>query len=329
MKQLYFVYQVSYFKPLLLRLENCGLDVASTIRKSEIRHFDLSNSKNYIPTGVVHDFLVALKKECKIDSFVDYLSCGFCLSELGSFGTYIKGQPTLKKAISEFVKFSNILQTNLKTDLRIHKDIVVFSFSFLEKCSHGSRISENIILVILCQLFKMYLGNNWNPITIYIPNTAISDIKSLSPRGKYFVQNNRSEYKFVFSKSLLDTEVCAISLNSSIVPECQETNIINIIEQVISSYECGCIPSLKTLSIHFNTSESSMKRLLKSNQTKFSNILEEILYNRAIHLLTKSDMNINLISENLGYSDSPNFIRSFKKWTGLTPGIYREHLRVS
>ncbi len=329
MKQEYFVYQVSYFKPLLRRLENFGIDTERIIQKSEIRHFDLSNSQNYIPTAVVHDLFSLLRKNSETDTFAVNFLNDFSLSELGNYGSFLAGFPTLNKAIDAFTKFSYLLQTNLQTDLKIHKNEAIFSFSFLDQHSKGGKISEYILLAIVCQLFNVYGGHNWHPISVHIPSTGISDIEPLLPSGEYPIQYSQPEYRFVFSKSVLNYETYTNPLNSYIVPEYQEKNIMEVIENVISSYTYGHIPSLKMLASHFNTSESSMKRVLKSKQAKFSDILGHILHDRAVDLLTTSDMNINLISECLGYSDSPNFIRSFKKWTGFTPGEYRESVMFS
>ncbi|KAA1244452.1 AraC family transcriptional regulator [Aquimarina sp. RZ0] len=329
MKQEYFVYQVSYFKPLLIRLGNFGIDTEKIIQKSEIRHFDLSSSQNYVPTMVAHELFSLLRRNSENDTLIVNSLNDFSLSELGSYGSYLTGFSTLNDAIAAFVKSNYVLQTNLQTNLKIHKNKAIFSFSFLDQNSRKCRIPEYILLTIVSQLFTVYGGHNWHPISIHIPDAALSGIKSLLPGVECPVQYNQPEYRFVFSKSLLEHETYTNPLNFCGVPKYKEKNIVEVIENVISSYKYGCIPSLKTLASHFNTSESSLKRILKSKEAKFSDILGHILQERAVCLLTTSTMNINLISEHLGYSDSPNFIRSFKKWTGLTPGEYRESMIFS
>ncbi|WP_299187884.1 AraC family transcriptional regulator [uncultured Aquimarina sp.] len=323
MKREYFVYQVSYFKPLLMRLENFGIDTERIIQKSEICHFDLSNSQNYVPTAVVHDFFSLVRKNIEIDELEVNLLDDFSLLELGSYGSHLASFSSLHEAITSFMESSYMLQTNIKTDLEIYKNTAVFSFLFSDQHSKGGRVSEYILLVIIRQLFVFYGEDDWFPIEIHTPISSISNIQSLFPKGNYTIKYNQSAYRFVFSKSLLKYEE---SVNPIMKPAYKQKNITEVIENVISSYKFGCIPSLKTLAGHFNTSESSIKRALKSKEVKFSDILVHILQKRAICLLTTSDMNINLISEYLGYSDSPNFIRSFKKWTGVTPGIYRENV---
>ena len=44
----------------------------------------------------------------------------------------------------------------------------------------------------------------------------------------------------------------------------------------------------------------------------------------AIELLCSSDMKMADISDQLGFSDTSSFIRSFRGWTNVTPKVFRE-----
>lgn len=46
-------------------------------------------------------------------------------------------------------------------------------------------------------------------------------------------------------------------------------------------------------------------------------------------MLRNSDRSISEIARELGYSDRSNFVRFFKKFTGITPAKYRKrHLKI-
>ena len=46
--------------------------------------------------------------------------------------------------------------------------------------------------------------------------------------------------------------------------------------------------------------------------------------NKAKEMLCKTDISLEDLTGNLGYSSISSFIRSFKKIVGMTPGKYRE-----
>ncbi|MCW1266976.1 AraC family transcriptional regulator, partial [Acinetobacter baumannii] len=50
----------------------------------------------------------------------------------------------------------------------------------------------------------------------------------------------------------------------------------------------------------------------------------EIRCDIAIERLSKSNDSIQDISEDLNFHDPSAFHRAFKKWTGVSPGAYRE-----
>ena len=65
----------------------------------------------------------------------------------------------------------------------------------------------------------------------------------------------------------------------------------------------------------------------EQNHATFSQYLEDYRFHMAQKWLTETDRSIAVIAEDLRYSNSQNFIRSFKKKTGLTPGQYRSQYR--
>ena len=81
--------------------------------------------------------------------------------------------------------------------------------------------------------------------------------------------------------------------------------------------------SLDAVAEMLNLSERTLKRQLAQEGTTFSDILEDMRRQEAIHLLLNSSESLERIAEALGYSDVANFNRAFKRWTGTTPGQYR------
>lgn len=67
------------------------------------------------------------------------------------------------------------------------------------------------------------------------------------------------------------------------------------------------------------------KQHIGQNPMKFVTALR---IERAKELLSQNDLNVSLVANEVGFKDLSNFIRQFKKITGVTPTMYRESARV-
>lgn len=75
----------------------------------------------------------------------------------------------------------------------------------------------------------------------------------------------------------------------------------------------------------FNMSISSLSKYYKSlTGVTISDSVNELRIDKTKKLLLETDLNINEIVFEVGYSNSSSFIRRFKAQTGITPGKYRE-----
>jgi len=73
-----------------------------------------------------------------------------------------------------------------------------------------------------------------------------------------------------------------------------------------------------------NMSERTLQRKLQQEQTSYQKLLDEARLSLAQQYLTESKAGIDEIAILLGFSETRSFFRSFKRWTGQTPNVYRE-----
>lgn len=77
----------------------------------------------------------------------------------------------------------------------------------------------------------------------------------------------------------------------------------------------------------FNISRGTLYNLSKESfGCSITEYITRCRITAARKLLERSDSSIAEIAEQVGYPDVNYFIRSFKKYTGVTPGAYRRHL---
>lgn len=83
-------------------------------------------------------------------------------------------------------------------------------------------------------------------------------------------------------------------------------------------------PDFETVARELHTTAQTLRRHLKAENTSYQEIKDVMRRDAAIYYLSKPNLSINEIAELMGFSEPSTFHRAFKKWTGLTPGAYRQ-----
>jgi AraC-like DNA-binding protein len=86
-------------------------------------------------------------------------------------------------------------------------------------------------------------------------------------------------------------------------------------------------PGFETISRALNMSAPTLRRRLKREGTTFQQLKDEARCDAAILCLDRPDLSINEVAIQMGFTDPSAFHRSFKKWTGHTPGQFRANRR--
>ncbi len=83
------------------------------------------------------------------------------------------------------------------------------------------------------------------------------------------------------------------------------------------------LPRFGDLTGLLNMSARTLRRRLESEGTSYQRIKDKARRDRAISLLRHPGLSVCEVAEALGFSDPSAFHRSFKKWTGQSPGAFR------
>ncbi len=86
---------------------------------------------------------------------------------------------------------------------------------------------------------------------------------------------------------------------------------------------CTDWPDLDNVARQLHCSPQTLRRRLREEGTSFQELKDHLRRDQAIYLLSRAELSIQTIAEQLGFSEPSAFHRAFKKWTDLTPGAYR------
>ncbi|WP_028316978.1 AraC family transcriptional regulator [Desulfatibacillum aliphaticivorans] len=85
-------------------------------------------------------------------------------------------------------------------------------------------------------------------------------------------------------------------------------------------------PSIETTAQSMGISPRSLQRHLRNQGTSFTEILDETRKHLAENLIRYPHLSVTDVAFQLGYSDSSNFSRAFRRWFGKSPNMYKRIL---
>ena len=89
------------------------------------------------------------------------------------------------------------------------------------------------------------------------------------------------------------------------------------------------LPQLALIAQRLNVSARTLNRRLKDEGTSFRELRNNVLCEWATRYLSESEVSVEAIAAALGYDDTSNFRRAFRKWTGDSPGSYRNAVHAA
>ncbi|GAB3285498.1 AraC family transcriptional regulator [Parahaliea aestuarii] len=120
------------------------------------------------------------------------------------------------------------------------------------------------------------------------------------------------------SRYLREAPYCLV-----VAPKPSSLSITRRIRELLGDdFRCE-MPSFEDLTGMLNMSARTLRRRLEREGTSYQRIKDNARRDLAIALLQRDGATVSEVAERVGFSDPSAFHRSFKKWTGESPGAFR------
>jgi AraC-like DNA-binding protein len=83
------------------------------------------------------------------------------------------------------------------------------------------------------------------------------------------------------------------------------------------------MPGMEAVADSLHMSSRTLRRLLQAEGITFQDISEEIRHDLSKQYLRNSNLSLDEIAQLVGFTESTNFRRAFKRWQGVPPANYR------
>jgi AraC-like DNA-binding protein len=104
--------------------------------------------------------------------------------------------------------------------------------------------------------------------------------------------------------------------------ERENVDLFESVERVVRQ-NLKSLPTFSEIAQKLCLSERTLRRRLADKGVSYQSLLDMVRKNRTLEMLENPKLSIEQIALEVGFSDSHNFRRAFKRWTGSTPSEMR------
>ncbi len=313
-----------YLPSLLTGLKAHGIDPNQFLKTPYLKKLDLYDPNKYIPSILLDELLVSMTHKLGVDSLASDFNEHFKATKMGSVSNHLYKSPNFLCFLENVIRYSKIIKSNYTGTLETLGPVSKFSVKINEAQSKGKLISEEIDISRILDAFMLIGGENFVPIELGITAKSTYHLESIFPKGDYSIQLNQDESWILFDTEMLSKKIPNILGDPILIETIKENQIIEFkIERLLESFKPGYIPRLDELSQILDISRRTLERKLQKEGTHFLTIKRRFLQRKSYELLSNHNLSVKEIAEQLNFSNSQNFSRSFGSWNGISPEAYR------
>lgn len=244
---------------------------------------------------------------------------------------------TLHKAIRRLTEFIEIFyDADMHLQLTRHGDISTISYpNYKESIMAKGQAGEAYGLALWHRFFSWLIGS---PI-------ELKSVRLISPKPDNEESYNRLfgvkiEFGcvtngFDFSHRFLELPIAqneaslrdflrTAPYQMMVEPhEPQASLLIGSVRRVMGYDLSQGFPGFEEVAAKLNMSAPTLRRHLRKEGVSYQGLKDQCRKETAIAYLSRPELSVSAVAALMGFTDPSAFHRSFKKWTGLTPGQYR------
>jgi AraC-like DNA-binding protein len=242
--------------------------------------------------------------------------------------------PTFGDALNKSQNYTRLLSDALRTEVKREGKTCVVRLGFIDEELTTLRHINEMALAGFFKFFQYVTAGDFKPLWVSMRHARPQDDDSEYQRVLQCpVRFNESHYGIAFNASVLERpslmpEPTLYQLHQQVIDrqmaemerEALAHKVRDIIAELLPLGDVG----FERVAEQLEMRPSQLRYQLAEVGTNFSQLLSEYRLDLAKHLLANTELSIDEILLQTGFSEPSPFYRAFKRGTGLTPVAYRD-----
>jgi AraC-like DNA-binding protein len=253
-------------------------------------------------------------------------------SSLGIAGFMLGSAPDVGTALHALVDNLDLHDQGGVPMLHTNGSVTLLGYAVREIHAEAAEQIYDISIAVACNIMRSLCGADWNPIEVLLSRRRPRD---LAPYRRFFRSPIRFDaeqsavafptrwlgFRLKAADPLLHRHLYeeALRIRKRQASSSLSGKLFPALRSLLLAQSCSLSEAGRMLGLHPRT----LNRRLRSEGTTYRREVEGAKYGTARHLLAKTSMPIAEIAAALDYADASAFIRAFIRWSGDSPGNWR------
>ncbi len=254
---------------------------------------------------------------------------------MGPVGVAIASAPSLRAGLQVLESFTRLHATYVDIVARSTLQGITVTLLYRHDTGYVERFHTQTAVMLLQQYIEMLIGEPIADVRIRLaipePDDKAAYANSLHGRIAFGAAANEVDvpYRWLdrpspyYHPDLWRQAQLSLSQDLKEKIETEDTPYTHHIVGLLRTSKPP-LPDLADVAIGLNVSQRTLTRRLQAENTSFRQLKSQAMANLAKQYLRETEHTVEAIAEELGYRDTANFRRAFRKSEGHSPIEYRQ-----
>jgi AraC-like DNA-binding protein len=307
-----------------------NLDTSAALGFSGIDSRTLAESDTRLPRTLLFGLMANMAKASGDDYFGLHLAEHATAGDFAVLDYAMRNSPTLGVSYEQMCRYSHVLHDGI--DIKMDNDGTVVRLHYQEPAGSPRQLAEWVVALWIV-VGRDMTSTHFPARDVTFQHAAPADSSEHARLFGVPAKFDQTHYSVSFDAAVLDRPLTGADPNLLRVVSgyCQEllatverpTSFPDQVRKVVAELLRGGDATLETTAKRMAVAPRTLQRKLRSKDSSFQAVLDEVRCDLAKRYLAQSSLAIEETAFLLGFSEPSAFNRAFKRWTGVTPSNYR------
>jgi AraC-like DNA-binding protein len=324
--------RVSIFINLPTLLREMGQDPASIAAAVGLELSFFDDPENTISFVTMSRLLALCVERTQCEHFGLLLGMRSRTTDLGLIGDLVQNSPDVGAALRNLILHLHLHDRGAVPTLTVRNGVAVLGYAIYQPgVVRADQIYDGAMAVAF-NIMASLCGPNWRPTEVLLSRLTPIDP---APYRRFFrapLRFDADQTAVVFAASWLEHRLDGSDPELRRVLQTQVNaleargngDVVVQLRRVLRTLLVSGSGSAEQVAQLFSMHRRTLNRRLKARDTTFHALVEETRFDIARHFLDSTQLPIVEIASTLDYADASAFTRAFRRWSGTTPGAWRD-----